>query len=144
MLVCLFTYTIVWHIISKSLDSIGHKTPSMFVSVFRKRSGLYELTVSQKPEDSIGAIIYRAVQGMVDLVVFALPLWKLDVLVLFLLIRFASQHNSFLIQGITIYVNWKTYHKLEQLITHAWESSSRTISKFAWSLWYLLKVQVLS
>ena len=46
----------------------------MFVSVFRKRSGLYELTVSQKPEDSIGAIIYRAVQGMVELVVFAPPL----------------------------------------------------------------------
>ena len=74
MLVCLIIYTIVWHIILKSLDSIGHKTPSMFVSIFRKRSGLYELTVSQKPEDSIGAIIYRAVQGMVELFVFAPPL----------------------------------------------------------------------
>jgi len=31
---------------------------------YGKRSGLYELTVSQKPEDTIGAIIHRAIQGV--------------------------------------------------------------------------------
>ena len=32
---------------------------------FSKRDGVYELTVSQKPEDSIEAILHRAIKGTV-------------------------------------------------------------------------------